>query len=134
MNNAVRDEAIWPSPGWPKLEPPWNSVIKLDDRHAVVKLFWNGVWCGIDEWHLRPHIEGIDWPQTDEKGDVWCVGYCLFAVPEADAYADAYCGGQRESRWQVQSYDPLTLSPSIQCGVKGCSSHGFIQQGTWVGA
>lgn len=32
--------------------------------------------------------------------------------------------------WDVLSWEPLTLSPSLLCKV--CGSHGFIQSGTWV--
>lgn len=33
--------------------------------------------------------------------------------------------------WQVESWDPLTLSPSLLCH---CGDHGFIKQGRWVPA
>jgi hypothetical protein len=33
--------------------------------------------------------------------------------------------------WEVESWDPLTLSPSILCS---CGDHGFIKQGKWVKA
>lgn len=36
-----------------------------------------------------------------------------------------------EHGWQVQSVDPLTVTPSILCS--GCSTHGFITGGAWVG-
>jgi uncharacterized protein DUF6527 len=38
--------------------------------------------------------------------------------------------------WQVESWEPLTLSPSILCNVdkSGCGLHGFIRQGLWVPA
>ena len=35
------------------------------------------------------------------------------------------------ARWQVQSTEPLTLSPSIPCH---CGDHGFIRDGRWVAA
>jgi hypothetical protein len=34
--------------------------------------------------------------------------------------------------WELQSEDPLTLSPSILC--RACGNHGFIQGGKWVKA
>jgi hypothetical protein len=34
--------------------------------------------------------------------------------------------------WQVQSYDPLTISPSILC--MRCGDHGFIRNGKWEAA
>jgi len=32
--------------------------------------------------------------------------------------------------WQVVQVQPLTLSPSILCGV--CQKHGYIRDGKWV--
>ena len=32
--------------------------------------------------------------------------------------------------WDVESFDPLTLSPSLLC--RSCGSHGFIRNGKWV--
>lgn len=45
----------------------------------------------------------------------------------------------KESRWQVQSWEPLTLSPSLLCrapleGGGECRDHGFIRAGRWVRA
>lgn len=41
-------------------------------------------------------------------------------------------------RWTVESWEPLTLSPSIQRRKlpdgTGCECHGFIRQGRWVSA
>lgn len=32
--------------------------------------------------------------------------------------------------WDVLSWEPLTLSPSLLC--RACGHHGFVQQGRWV--
>jgi hypothetical protein len=34
--------------------------------------------------------------------------------------------------WQVQSWEPLTVSPSLLC--TACGDHGFIREGRWVPA
>jgi hypothetical protein len=34
--------------------------------------------------------------------------------------------------WDVQSFDPLTCSPSLLC--RACGDHGFIRGGRWVKA
>ncbi len=34
--------------------------------------------------------------------------------------------------WQLESLDPLTVSPSLLC--TGCQHHGFIRTGRWVPA
>jgi hypothetical protein len=38
--------------------------------------------------------------------------------------------------WQVESWEPLTLSPSILCAPDkgGCGLHGYIRGGLWVPA
>lgn len=33
------------------------------------------------------------------------------------------------ARWQVESWDPLTITPSLQCH---CDDHGMITAGRWV--
>lgn len=33
-------------------------------------------------------------------------------------------------RWQVESWEPLTISPSVENTICGC--HGFIREGRWV--
>lgn len=33
--------------------------------------------------------------------------------------------------WQVESWDPLTISPSVLCS---CGDHGFIRNGRWESA
>lgn len=34
--------------------------------------------------------------------------------------------------WQVESWEPLTLSPSLLC--RRCGDHGFIRDGRWIPA
>jgi hypothetical protein len=36
-----------------------------------------------------------------------------------------------KSRWTVESWEPLTLSPSLLCS---CGDHGFIREGKWIPA
>jgi hypothetical protein len=54
------------------------------------------------------------------------LGYCAssltFDVPMAAVF------GAR-AVWQVESWEPLTLSPSVGCH---CGEHGYIRSGTWV--
>lgn len=37
--------------------------------------------------------------------------------------------GERQPLWQVHSWEPLTLTPSVLCS---CGWHGFITNGRWV--
>lgn len=34
--------------------------------------------------------------------------------------------------WQVESWEPLTLSPSLLCSA--CGHHGFVRNGQWIPA
>lgn len=52
-----------------------------------------------------------------------CSGSVTFDVPEAE--------GLKGPRWTVESWEPLTISPSILCS---CGWHGFIRGGRWVPA
>ncbi len=69
-------------------------------------------WVAIHEFHRTPDGE-------------WCSGFVAFDVP-----SDYLTG--REPKWQVESFDPLTLSPSLLC--RACGHHGFIREGRWVPA
>lgn len=37
----------------------------------------------------------------------------------------------RPNVWQVESWEPLTISPSVLCS---CGDHGFIRDGRWLPA
>lgn len=49
-------------------------------------------------------------------------GAIAFDVPGNEDIPDSV-------RWQVESLDPLTLSPSLLC--RWCGHHGFIRAGRW---
>jgi len=69
-------------------------------------------WCGIIEFHQL--LDG-EW--------------CGESVP-----FQGFDNDQSRPQWNVESFDPLTLSPSILCSPEkgGCGSHGYIRQGQWV--
>ena len=52
-------------------------------------------------------------------GDL-CMGSIGFDLPETK--------GMSGGKWQVQSMDPLTVSPSLLCS---CGNHGYIRNGRW---
>lgn len=54
-----------------------------------------------------------------------CGGYVTFDGPEQRA-ADNMAN---RPRWVVESWEPLTLSPSLLC--RTCGDHGFIRGGRW---
>ena len=53
-----------------------------------------------------------------------CAGGVYFDVPELPA------GWKPLQRWTVESWNPLTLSPSVLCTL--CGNHGFIRESKWV--
>lgn len=59
----------------------------------------------------------------DRPAGAECAGVVFFDVPgnEVD-----------RPKWTVECWEPLTLSPSILCGL--CGNHGFIRGGRWVEA
>ena len=64
--------------------------------------------------------------KTPDGGD--CMSGIYFDTPEtkrviAEAFPD-------RSTWTVESWDPLTISPSLLC--RACGDHGFIREGKWV--
>lgn len=61
------------------------------------------------------------------KNDERCHGSVRFDTPEAHAAYSA-----PGPHWQVESWVPLTISPSILC--MSCGHHGYIRNGKWVSA
>lgn len=81
---------------------------------------------------LNPQFDGI--PDADPIGAIishakpdgsTCEGSILF---DCDASRMAFVG---QDRWTVESWEPLTLSPSLLCS---CGDHGFVREGKWVPA
>lgn len=81
------------------------------------------------------HEEGTCARHTDPaacaKNPKWCSERCegavLFDTPEN------HRGTAERPLWQVQSLEPLTITPSILMtpGKGGCGLHGFISEGRW---
>lgn len=63
-------------------------------------------------------------PAKTETG--WCEGMIHFDIPEAILMRQP-----SHHLWKVESWDLLTLSPSVLCR---CGDHGFIRDGKWVPA
>lgn len=70
--------------------------------------------AGLLEEHDRPDGQGK------------CSGGVMFDLPGVrEHFPDS-------ALWQVESWDPLTISPSLLCTV--CGNHGFIRNGRWIPA
>jgi hypothetical protein len=99
-----------------------SKRIELGDGHWMT---WFVPYSGPEErigvivWHpARPEDA-----RCAEMHDGWCGGAVHFDVPANAGYS--------RDKWQVQSLDPLTISPSLACH---CGDHGFITAGKWVAA
>lgn len=55
-----------------------------------------------------------------------CAGFTTFASD-----VQRRIEPNRPNTWTVESWDPLTISPSVLCS---CGDHGFIRGGRWVPA
>lgn len=73
---------------------------------------------------------GIIVGHVHEDGEV-CEGAVIFDTPE-----NHRSGELGRPLWQVETLDPLTISPSVLMSPDkgGCGLHGFIRNGRWEGA
>jgi hypothetical protein len=69
---------------------------------------------------VRHQLPGVN-PGTQGG---YCEGSITFDTPAARAHFSG-------PYWTVESWDPLTLSPSLLCH---CGDHGFVRDGRWVRA
>ena len=100
--------------------------IDLGDDHALQWIRW------VSDPDLNPHYAGI--PDVEKHaahvrhntptGD-YCMGYITIESETARRVSTG------NPTWDVESWDPLTLSPSLLCS---CGDHGFIRDGRWVRA
>jgi hypothetical protein len=67
---------------------------------------------------------GVRHPRPDGAGE--CESAIRFDLPEIRRWFNP------KTMWQVVSWEPLTLSPSLLC--RACGDHGFIRAGRWVPA
>lgn len=92
-----------------------TTLVDIGHGHTIEFTTWGDhVRAGLIDHHKKPDGTG-------------CLGGgVLFDLPGVrEAFAE-------RSVWTVQSWEPLTLSPSLRCTV--CGEHGFIRGGRWVPA
>lgn len=102
-----------------------EHVIDLGHGHLLRFFKWS------PDRDLNPQYEGI--PDDPRAGAIidhpapdgsTCSGAIPFDTPTARALG-------KEKVWQVESWEPLTVSPSVLCS---CGDHGFVREGKWVPA
>jgi hypothetical protein len=104
-----------------------NRENEIDLGHGHFLAFFS--WA--PDRDLNPQYEGIpDIPKCGARirhtrpDGRECMGAIHFDLPEVrSVFADEW------NRWVVDSWEPLTLSPSLLC--IDCGDHGFIRNGKW---
>jgi hypothetical protein len=85
---------------------------------------------GVTMWlRYEPGVDGpagLRYDHPAPNGNE-CGGGVLFDLPGVREVLHVGAGAV----WQVESLDPLTISPSLLCS---CGHHGWIKQGRWVPA
>ncbi len=109
--------------------------LDLGDGH----LLW--FFCWKPDRELNPQYKDV--PDVDRAGAIVshlapdgtdCMSSINFDLPMLREVFP------NDNRWQVISWEPLTLAPSLLCrapldGFNGhCGDHGFIREGKWVRA
>lgn len=105
---------------------PESERIDLGDGHTAKWVGWrpdrelNPQYAGI------PDVEkwGLEIVHTSPAGNP-CAGFVTMTSEVQRQVAP------RATTWDVQSWDPLTLSPSVLCS---CGDHGWIRDGRWIRA
>lgn len=89
--------------------------------------------------HGYPLGERCWWTKTVDRGDNWVGILHWHPGPDGSIHAGGVnfdtehgrAAAGRAAVWQVESLDPLTISPSVLCS---CGHHGFIRNGRWESA
>lgn len=108
-------------------QPESDFPLDFGDGHRGKILGWH------PDRELNPQTAGIPdvekWGMeilhTNPAGEP-CAGFVTF-----DGDVQRQVEPNRPNRWTVESWDPLTLSPSVLCS---CGDHGFVRNGRWVRA
>lgn len=95
----------------PNWRPDVDDIIELGNNHFLMPMHHEGRITAFTEWHQERGINR------------WHGGTLPLQYP-----GDPKVEG---TTWDVDSLEPLTLSPSVACG---CGVHGFIRSGRWVDA
>jgi hypothetical protein len=93
-------------------------------------------WLRFTSWkpdrELNPQYEGF--PDIERLGAIMthktpngieCEGSIFFDSEVTRKFFES------RDRWTVESWEPLTLMPSVLCH---CGDHGFVHKGRWVHA
>jgi hypothetical protein len=108
-----------------------DGWIDLGDDHWLKFFQWAPDRGLNPQWAGRPDVERAGAIVAHHRPDgTGCLSSIHFDTPETQGLF------HDDSRWRVESWDPLTLSPSLLCNADkgGCGDHGFVRGGRWVRA
>lgn len=111
------------------------ELIDLGEGHTLRFYAWgpdrdlNPQYAGIPD--VERYGALVAHPARPDDGNVTCadIGQCEGAITFAGEVQQRIA--PRATTWTVESWDPLTLSPSLLCH---CGDHGFVRAGKWVTA
>ena len=145
--NAHQREATATAPdGRPRCDPSLGGlacpcdVVDLEGIAEIVdRRFYEYVDIGYDH-RMKLFSWRPDRALNPQYADVPDVEFAGVLVEHRSPYTGEPCkaalyfetmrGLSTSALWTVESLDPLTISPSVGCGL--CGDHGFIQGGRWV--
>lgn len=128
------------------LDPSIRVDLDLGDMHTLRYFSWD------PDLELNPQYQGIADVPVEKAGAIvghfrpddsshYCEGGVTFDIPQMRAV------NPNGTFWTVESWEPLTLSPSLLCKAPlfdpdthkpipntECGDHGFIREGKWVRA
>jgi hypothetical protein len=113
----------------------WNDYIheELKSSHDIGHNHYFRFLSWKPDRDLNPQYDGI--PDIDKCGGIihhksndgtWCASAIHFDTEDVRKVF------KPDHLWKVESWEPLTLSPSLLC--RRCGDHGFIRDGKWIPA
>jgi hypothetical protein len=110
--------------------PPEKFDIDLGYDHYLKFYCWKPCRDLNPQYDKIPDIEkaGAIITHKSKNGDGDCTSGVTFDSEDARKIQIT----SRDHYWKVESWEPLTLSPSLLC--LSCGDHGFIREGRWVPA
>jgi hypothetical protein len=111
-----------------EMTEPRRVDLDLGDDHTLRYYTWQ------PDPELNPQYRDLPGSSQDKVGAIishykpdgsYCEGGITFDTPRTQRMND------EPTRWTVESWEPLTLSPSLLCD---CGDHGFIRDDHWVRA
>ena len=111
-----------------KQPAPPRIDLDLGDEHTLRYMTWS------PDPDLNPQYRDLPGEPDDPVGAIvshrkpdgsYCEGGIHFDTARTRRMNDGH------ALWTVESWEPLTLSPSLLCK---CGDHGFIRAGAWVKA